>query len=87
MIRRETELRYELIRLELAHLTFRGRNKTATFIDDLTFASVGGRTAITYQADITFHGIAKLAGPFLRREFERLGDEVTRRMPRAAGAR
>jgi hypothetical protein len=48
--------------LEPAHLTFRGQNKTATPVDDLTFASVDDRTAITYRAEITFHGFAKLAG-------------------------
>ena len=31
---------------------------------------------ITYQATIVFNGLAKLADPFLKREFERLGDAV-----------
>lgn len=83
---RETELQYELVRLEPAHLTFRGRNKTATSIDDLAFRAEGATTVITYSADIAFHGIAKLAGPFLRREFERLGDGVAERMPQAIAA-
>ncbi len=78
---RTTELTYRLVRLEPAHLTFVGENKTATSTDDLTFTTVEGGTRVTYRADIAFHGLAALAGPFLRGEFERLGDEITRRMP------
>lgn len=78
---RQTELRYELIRLEPAHLTFRGRNKTATSVHDLTLRALEGRTTITYRADITFHGLARLAGPSMRREFDRLGGGVARRKP------
>lgn len=78
---RTTELTYRLARLEPTRLTFVGENKTATSTDDLTFATVQGGTRITYRADIVFHGLAKLADPFLRGEFERLGDEVARRMP------
>jgi carbon monoxide dehydrogenase subunit G len=83
---RETELDYELVRLEPAHLTFVGRNKTATSTDDLTFEPSGDQTVITYRADVSFHGVAKLAGPFLRGEFERLGDEVADRMPKVLEA-
>ncbi len=79
---RETELDYELVRLTADHLTFRGTNKTATSTDDLSFAAEGDRTTITYTASIEFHGLAKLAGPFLRSEFERLGDEVVTTMTR-----
>jgi carbon monoxide dehydrogenase subunit G len=78
---RETELTYRLSRLEAAHLTFVGENGTATSTDDLIFLRVDGGTSITYRADIAFHGLARLASPFLRGEFERLGDEVSRQMP------
>ncbi|HEV2633848.1 MAG TPA: SRPBCC family protein [Actinocrinis sp.] len=85
---RETELDYELVRLEPAHLTFVGRNKTATSTDDLAFTPgpSADQTVITYRANIEFHGLARLAGPFLRGEFERLGDEVADKMPRVLGA-
>jgi carbon monoxide dehydrogenase subunit G len=78
---RTTELTYRLVRLEAARLTFVGENKTATSTDDLTFTAVADGTRVTYRAHIAFHGPAKLAGPFLRSEFERLGDEIARRMP------
>jgi carbon monoxide dehydrogenase subunit G len=73
---RETELTYELTRLEPEHLVFVGRNRTATSTDDLTLVSAPNGTVITYQATIVFNGLAKLADPFLKREFERLGDAV-----------
>lgn len=83
---RTTELTYRLTRLESSRLTFIGENKTATTTDDLTFTGVEGGTSIAYRANIAFHGLAKLADPFLRGEFERLGDEVARQMPAVIGA-
>jgi carbon monoxide dehydrogenase subunit G len=71
---RETELEYRLAVLEPDHLTFVGNNKTATSTDDITLVALGTGTSITYQATIEFHGLAKLATPFLQKEFERLGD-------------
>lgn len=78
---RRTELRYRLVRLEHDHLTFVGRNKTATSTDDMRFAPDGTGTRLTYRANVEFHGLARLAGPLFKREFERLGDEVARRLP------
>ncbi len=75
---RETELTYRLTRLEPGHLIFQGTNKTATSTDDITITASGdgAGSSITYRAEIQFNGLAKLAGPFLAREFERLGDET-----------
>jgi carbon monoxide dehydrogenase subunit G len=83
---RRTELAYQLTRLEPQHLTFLGENRTATSTDDLTFADVDGDTSITYHANIVFHGFAKLADPFLRREFEKLGDQVVTMMTESISA-
>ena len=80
---RRTELRYRLVRLEDLRLTFVGRNRTATSTDDLTFREENGATLLAYRARIDFHGLARLASPFLHGEFERLGDEVVQRMPQA----
>ncbi|MFF3448410.1 SRPBCC family protein [Streptomyces sp. NPDC002667] len=80
---RRTELRYRLARREDQRLTFVGRNRTATSTDDLTFREESGATVLTYRARIEFHGLARLATPFLRGEFERLGDEVTHQLPHA----
>ncbi len=83
---KETELNYELSRLEPERLTFVGRNKTATSTDDITFAADGERTRISYDSDIVFNGVAKLADPFLRGEFRRLGDETVVKMTRVLEA-
>ncbi len=77
---KETELSYRLDRLEAARLTFVGTNKTATSTDDITFQQSGTGTSITYDSNIVFHGLAKLADPIMRREFERLGDETVQQM-------
>lgn len=73
---RETELTYELVTLEPDHLVFVGKNKTATSTDDIRVVGSGTGATITYRAEIEFHGIAKVAGPFLQGEFDSLGDET-----------
>ena len=77
---KETELSYRLARLEPARLTFIGTNKTATSNDDITFEPDGDGTRITYDSNIVFNGIFKLADLFMKREFERLGDETVEKM-------
>lgn len=73
---RTTELDYRLERMEPARLTFVGHNKQATATDDLHFAAAGDTTTITYNAEITFHGLLRPAAPFVRGGFEKLADEV-----------
>lgn len=83
---KQTELTYKLTRLESARLTFVGENKTATSTDDLTFSEVAGGTQVHYDAQIDFHGLAKLAGPFLQSEFESLGDQTAELMTKTINA-
>ncbi|ALG12100.1 SRPBCC family protein [Kibdelosporangium phytohabitans] len=73
---KRTELTYELTRRDLGRITFVGNNKTATSTDDFTIVEGEESTTVHYAATIVFHGLAKLADPFLKRHFERLGDEV-----------
>lgn len=80
---RETELDYRLTRLDPDRITFVGENKTATSTDDFTLTPGPDGTTVHYRATIVFHGLAKLASPLLKREFERLGDEV---VPELTGA-
>jgi carbon monoxide dehydrogenase subunit G len=79
---KKTELAYRLTRMETGRLIFVGENKTATSTDDLTLTAIPEGTRITYRATIIFNGLAKLAGPFLKREFEKLGDQIVVTMPR-----
>ncbi|MGW4160088.1 SRPBCC family protein [Streptomyces sp. NPDC004788] len=84
---RETELHYELAEYGPARLSFVGENRTVRATDDLGFADEGTATRLTYRASLAFKGLARLAEPFLRAEFERLGDAVAARLPLVAGAR
>ncbi|MFE2011393.1 SRPBCC family protein [Streptomyces sp. NPDC059491] len=84
---RETELEYRLVTQEPTRLVFVGENKTVTAVDDLRFEETGDGTRLTYRASLTFKGLARLAAPFLRPEFERLADGVSARLPAAAEAR
>ncbi|MEU6210177.1 MULTISPECIES: SRPBCC family protein [unclassified Streptomyces] len=84
---RTTDLEYRLDVCERARLVFVGENRTVTAVDDLRFSAEGTGTRLTYRASLTFKGLAKVAAPFLRSEFERLGDGVAQRLPAAATAR
>jgi len=77
---RKTELEYRLTRAESRRLTFVGENKTATSTDDLRFREVEGGTEIGYHAHFEFHGLAKLATPFLKAPLEKLGDDTEKQM-------
>ncbi|MCW2497145.1 SRPBCC family protein [Jatrophihabitans sp.] len=79
---RQTELDYELTRLEPnRHLTFTGRNSTVTAVDDLSFApSATDGTLVTYRSHFTFHGVYRLAEPFLRRGFEPIADDTVQQL-------
>lgn len=77
---RRTELDYSLTRDEPTRLTFVGENKTATSTDDLHFREVDGGTEISYQAHFAFHGLARLAEPFLKGPLNKLGDKVEQQM-------
>jgi carbon monoxide dehydrogenase subunit G len=80
---KETTLTYRLEHAEERRLVFVGTNKTATSTDDLTFEGLHESTTITYHAHVEFHGLAKLADPFLKKEFDRLGDELIHTMTTA----
>ncbi|MFJ9767665.1 SRPBCC family protein [Streptomyces erythrochromogenes] len=84
---RTTDLEYRLDVRERARLVFVGENRTVTAVDDLRFGVEGTGTRLTYRAALTFKGLAKVAAPFLRSEFERLADGVSTRLPAAAARR
>ncbi|WP_431034033.1 SRPBCC family protein [Streptomyces sp. P6-2-1] len=80
---RRSELTYRLDAYEPGRLVFSGVSKTAETTDDLSFTEGAGSTLVTYRATIRFKGLRAVASPVLRREFERLGDEITVTMPKA----
>jgi carbon monoxide dehydrogenase subunit G len=77
---RETELVYEVTELvEGERFALRGENKTIIARDTMEFAeTAGGGSRVTYTADFTFKGLAKLIAPFLGGAFKKLGDEAER---------
>ncbi|MGN0063010.1 MAG: SRPBCC family protein [Nocardioides sp.] len=75
---RPTELTYEVTHLEPERLIrLRGENRTVLAEDTMTFTptSTGG-TDVTYTAQFTLKGVARLAAPFLAGAFRALGDEA-----------
>lgn len=77
---RQTELEYQLKELTADHLVFRGDNKTVTSTDDISLAKSPTGTRISYRATLNFHGLAKLAGPFMKSGFEKVADDTVRQM-------
>jgi uncharacterized protein YndB with AHSA1/START domain len=74
---RETQLAYvvhELIPNQ--RIALRGENKTVIARDTMTFRTTGSDTVVTYTANFTFKGIARLIAPLLRPAFARLGNEA-----------
>lgn len=79
---RETELTYTLVDRSDARLVFAGESPTVTASTEIRVEPTDdGGSTVTYRPELRFKGLLKLAAPFLRREFERLGDEVERTMP------
>jgi carbon monoxide dehydrogenase subunit G len=72
----ETELDYHLESDDGSRLVFIGENPTATSTDDISVRGHDGRTTVTYNATIEFHGLAKLADPFIRPGFSSLADDT-----------
>ena len=72
-----TELRYTVVD-HVPHSLFRlrGENRTVTAVDTMEIAALGSGAQVTYTADFTFKGVAKLVTPFLGKAFRKLGDEA-----------
>lgn len=81
---RETTLVYETLELVPdQRLVLRGENKTVISLDTLTFDPAPEGTRVTYEADFTFKGLAKLATPFVGRSLQKLGDDAEQSMTAA----
>jgi carbon monoxide dehydrogenase subunit G len=69
------ELTYTLVTREPGRLVFHGRNEGATCVDSVWLRACGGGTEVTFRVELEMHGLAKLATPVLKVEFEKLGAE------------
>ncbi len=57
-------------------ICLRGENSTVIAHDTMTFRAAGADTEVTYTADFSFKGIARLVAPLLRPAFTRLGNRA-----------
>ena len=83
---RETELIYVVEEFSRPdRLVLRGQNRTVVARDTMTFRSQAHVTRVTYRAEFRLKGLARLAEPFLRKPFERLGEEAEEGLRNALG--
>ena len=75
-----SQLTYTLCELTAEKLVFIGRNEGATSTDTITVRPVEGGAHVTYHLDLEMHGLAKLATPVMKIEFEKLGNETVMRL-------
>lgn len=80
---KETQLIYEVISRSDNQIVLRGENKTVIATDTISVREVSAGTEIHYSANFKFKGITKVAEPFLRKAFEKLGDEAEAGLLRA----
>ncbi|MEP9364625.1 SRPBCC family protein [Nocardioides sp. CN2-186] len=71
-----TELTYELVELTDRRVVFVGTNKTATSTDTITVEPHADGSEVTYEAVIEMNGAAKLAAPFVKLVFEKVGSDT-----------
>ena len=81
---RQTQLTY-IVRefVPGQRIRLRGQNKTVTAVDTMTFRSIEAGTEVTYTAELTLKGPARLLTPLLRPAFERLGKQAQNGMHNA----
>jgi carbon monoxide dehydrogenase subunit G len=67
------ELTWTLVEATADRLVFHGRNEGATCTETILVRPAPGGTEVTYRVELEMHGLAKLASPVMRIEFEKLG--------------
>ena len=77
------ELTYTLVEAAAGRLVFHGRNEGATCTDTVTVRPAAGGAEVTYRVELEMHGLAKLATPVMKIEFEKLGTESAARLSQA----
>jgi carbon monoxide dehydrogenase subunit G len=73
-------LAYTLCEDRPDRLVFIGRGEAATSTATLTVRPVDGGTEVSYHVDLEMHGVAKLATPVMKIEFEKLATETAGRL-------
>lgn len=74
---RTMTLRYQVVTMEPGRcVVFKASTDRLESVDTLTFQDRAGGTDVTYDALLTFKGIAALANPVLGLGFKRVGDRA-----------
>jgi carbon monoxide dehydrogenase subunit G len=81
-----TELTYTLEQLTDSRIVLVGRNDTATSTETIDVASSGEGSNITYTNEVQFNGAAKLAAPFGKLVFEKLGNDTEKQLVQTLNA-
>ncbi|MDR7087652.1 carbon monoxide dehydrogenase subunit G [Aeromicrobium panaciterrae] len=86
---RKTQLMYETIgHDDPTFFSCRGRNKTATATDTMTFTRDGSWTQIHYRADFEFHGLVRFVAPLVvKPKLDSLADETIEQIQKVLDAR
>lgn len=72
-----SELRYVVDVFDPDHrVRATGRNRWLTSVDTISVATDGGGSIVTYEADLTLHGLLKVGDPVLALAFRRIGDRA-----------
>lgn len=82
--------RFEYVVTELEEgrrISLLGDGEKARSRDAISVDDIGGKTQITYEADIRLKGVLRAAEPFLGRMFRRMGDDALEGLQRKLGAR
>lgn len=79
---------YTITRLDRPRrVTLAGEGSGVSAVDDISFESTGGRTVISYTADIRLRGVLRLLAPFAGGSFRRLADNARAGMQRTLDER
>jgi carbon monoxide dehydrogenase subunit G len=76
----KAELTYTLEKLTDEQIVLVGRNDSATSTDTISVRPAPEGSEITYEAVLEMHGAAKLAGPIMKLEFEKLAGDTEKQM-------
>jgi uncharacterized protein YndB with AHSA1/START domain len=81
MLGRDVEVEYTVLDVEPQRL-FRLAGKTSSMdlLDTMTFEEADGQVRVTYTAEFTPHGAAKLAEPLMPIGLKKIGDDAAEQM-------
>ncbi len=74
------ELTYQLEELTDHRVVFVGENSSSTAVDAITVDAADAGSVITYEAERTMHGTARLLNPVLKLAFERLAGDTEKQL-------